>query len=431
MPTGIDLSKKNFQTCLENITVFIPQWNQAGFLVEKNIIVSAIPPDMNFTDRTNVIVNLLDKKYNCNIELVDQTYGCIFLSVSELLSNIEDYLLPTCNNICDIEPSTNACLSYYIDRNLYEALVLPISGMRSARNFFDKTQYIKLGPTIVSMNMIGAPVWSFSSKNIIGIVNNMNFNSDSNNYDSLWVTPSVILQESLYNLTEESKQSFELVATEVTMENLDRIFVMSEIAYEEANPYNVNYVKSDLLQQQLAKINNNRRIALTRWFSARNDCLRFIVEKSSGITHRVGLTCVLPLTKESYEEYRNGIKREFDISLEDIDGSSNSTGVYYLCFQSFVYAGKNLRNVSNILKEAIVSHVLSLTVPLNEVFCIAEIGTKAGNHISNLFKNGKTIGFSADRRPLVEWHFKKSELNELITSLNIANNHFLYIERED
>lgn len=414
MPVGFGINKrrKDYQGQLELITVNIPQWHRSGFFVDNSIIVTCLP-EFSINNCDNITIDYQDQRYCSNIELVDNFCGLVFLSLPDM--DFGDMLLPLCETITDIEPFTNAYLSCY-DDDCYEPSGASIVGLRSVNKLSDKRQFIKLNPSSISSHVLGAPVWSIDTKNIIGIVNKIKDNHAYGSSSSLLAIPSVTVLESL-TVIKNNDNNADISSALVTEKNLDRVFSMSEVAYEEASPYRSSFANAEITHKQLIVLNQNRRKALTRWFKTRNDCLRFIVENTSEVTHVIGLTCVLPLSKRAYYLYRSGKKKEFDIQSGDISKSKSIEEYDYLCFQSFVYAGKNLRNIFTILKKSIVDHVFSLSSSEKGIYCIAEIGTKAGNRISQLFPNGEVIGFSSDNRPLIEWKFSYEELSDIVRSL--------------
>lgn len=414
MSSGIEINffDNKAQENLENILVFIPQWNQTGFFIQNDLIVTIIPNNIELEEYSNVVVKKDEKNYTCNIELIEKEYCCVFLSFP---NKLDKQVLKLCPKVSEIKPSTNALLAYYNGEDEIDSSIAKITGIRSVNKAFDKRQYIKSYSNSIYNNVVGAPVWGMETNSVIGIACEIEHSMISNGIANLLVLPSTVLNESLFSINERFNQSFEFDSTSVSSDDLSDIFVMSKVAYEEANPYQTTFASPETIKQQLSILNNSRDKALKRWHTTRSDCLRFIDEKSSGVTHRIGLTCVLPLTKDAYYKYKNGEKREFEIMETDISTSSNNTTDYF-CFQSFIYAGKNLRNVYSILKKSIITHVLNLSNSSEDIYCIAEIGTNAGKRISQLFENGKDVGFSLDNRPFIEWHFTNAEL------FNLKNN---------
>ncbi len=413
MPIGISLVREEFdcQECLECITVFIPVWNQSGFFISESLIVSCMPDNVDI-EENNIPIQFQERKFTANVEMIDKYTGCVFLSLIGKIE-LEIETLPFfLNNSSILSSNSRVYLSYY-DREEYETVITDIEGMRTTNSSLDKRQYVKLSLVDVAESVLGAPVWSVEQKSIIGIVCAINNQEDYKRSGyKLLVVPAYTIQESVQSIEQSVPSSLELAATAVSNDTIERVFIMSETAYAEANPYQSAFVSSEIADRYLLQLNNCRRNALIKWFSVRSDCLRFIVENSSGVIHRVGATCVLPLTQHAYQQYRNGKKREFDIEKDDIVTDS-SAKITYLCFQSFVYTGKSLRNIFSVLKNAILSHALSLASLSKEIYCVAEIGTRAGDRVSKLFDHGTFIGFSLDKRPLIEWHFNHAEIEKI------------------
>ena len=403
--------------------VWLSDWRQIGFFVEKETVITCNPCN----------------KAHCNIDLLPQiTRGTSFDWVNNQISPIENLsflikeydqqydivlLKPTIiqNNQMTLTISPDAIslckekvFLFTLDEELEEPKLYSATiNQVASTHIFNKQRILQISTDsakeIDEDVSIGTPILYEKDGNfsVVGILNK----SRAAKCDCL-AKPSNALVECLLGATEDST---ELFSSECILEQaLVQVFAQSEIAYREASSLGA-FATKETVEKELKKNTEQRNFALAKWYAENNRCIRFIYKKdtSSGAKHMIGLTCVLPLTREEYFMYKEGKIKEYCLSAINDTNVTDKTG--YFCFQSFVYCGKMRgENVSKILKKAIIEHIMDLAVDLSKIYCIAEIGTMAGDNIANKFKGCVEVGLSLDRRPLREWFFSAEEISDLV-----------------
>lgn len=149
-----------------------------------------------------------------------------------------------------------------------------------------------------------------------------------------------------------------------------------------------------------------REEAIRGWHSVEPLCLRFVVLDEGERLRRIGATCVLPLKSRSYQDYRAGRRREFDLSAPDIESDSHDRD--WICFQSFAISHAGSTSAHLALRRSIFEHVMLVSSEERLPRVIAEIGTNAGLIEAQYF-GMSFCGPSAVGRPLFEVDMERDQ----------------------
>lgn len=159
-----------------------------------------------------------------------------------------------------------------------------------------------------------------------------------------------------------------------------------------------------------------REEAIRAWHSVEPLCLRFVVLDEGERLRRIGATCVLPLKSRSYQDYRAGNRREFDLSASDIESDSHDRD--WVCFQSFAISHAGSLSAHRALRHSIFDHVMLVSAEKRLPRVIAEIGTNAGLAEAQYF-GMSFCGRSAVGRPLFELDMEQDQTwRQVIAALN-------------
>ena len=423
--TNDDNTEDIFQRIIPHLAslVWLSDWRQLGFFVENETVITCNPCNkahcnidslpqstsgMSFVWENNQIS--LVENLSFLIKDYDQQYDIILLKPKILRENqMTINILPDAISLCGEKVFLFTLDEELEESKFYSATIKQVA----STHLFNKQRVLQVStesaPEIDQEVSIGTPIFyeKDGSFSVVGILNKVR----PTKCDCL-AKPSNALLECLSGATEDST---ELFSSECILEqDLVQVFAQSEIAYREASSLGV-FATKETIEKEMQKNTEHRNSALAKWFAENNRCIRFIYKKdlSSGVKHMIGITCVLPLLQEEYLKYKEGKIKEYNLSAIGNIHSIDEIGDF--CFQSFVCCGKMRgENVSTILKRAIIEHIMDLSVGLSNIYCLAEIGTMAGDHIANMFEGCVEVGLSLDRRPLREWFFSADEIKNLI-----------------
>ena len=208
---------------------------------------------------------------------------------------------------------------------------------------------LKLKGGAVVPGMSGAPLLNARNDCIVGMIKS----SRTIQNNSTPTGGRAILISTIKEVYDNCYGTMSSNPANVSIEDLETIFCICEAAYATTNPLAMSseliaYLKKE--KRFSALINRQdmaRRNAIKTWFSINPFCLRFIVAQDEKGKHRLGITCVLPLTTNGYESYRNGEIGEFELNEDYLmDRDETDKGMCNcLCIQSFAFSSKFQRNV--------------------------------------------------------------------------------------
>lgn len=387
-----------------NRVVLISNLCQTGFFVSDDLVITLLP-DAQINEPLSVKYGTSEFVFSLSAQ--DNMAKLLFIQSPSKFENFGLGKFIKKHEYVTSDTGSDAYVYYYDSDNCGGASIpLRFNGIlqKSSLNSCKRWKFVAISGNIPK-ETIGAPIImnKDGTMSIIGMGIRLSVAGE------LIVLPGAVLLETLFQLkeTDPIRNTIELAEAK-TIEDLKYICARSAAAYEYA--FKKQFEFADDIDNKIRLINQNRDKALSSWFNANPHCLRFIVT-GTDICHRVGFTCVLPLTKEEYLRYKNREIQEYDLTCKKYD--EQETKEYdYFCFQSFVYES-NIELIYKTLKKAIINHILFLSKSQKGIYCIAEIGTRAGHLMSTVFDGGHDVGFSVDGRILKEWFFEGKLLQEL------------------
>ncbi len=388
-----------------NRVVLVNNLCQTGFFVADNLIITLLP-ETPISEAVSVTCGTSETIFSHAAQ--DDMAKLLFLQSPSKFDNygLEKFIKK--HEYVTSDTGSNAFVYYYDSDNGGGASIpLRFNGIlqQSTLNSCKRWKFAAITGNIPK-ETVGAPIIinNNGSISIIGIGIKL-----SGSTGELIVLPSAVFIETLSQLkkVEPIRNLIELAEAK-NDDDLKYICARSAAAYEYA--FKKQFEFADDIDSMISSMNQNRDRALSSWFNENSHCLRFIVTGTQ-ICHRVGFTCVLPLSKEEYQKYKNREKQEYDLICKKY--TEAETDEYdYFCFQSFVYES-NIEVIYKTLKKAIIGHIMFLSKSKKGIYCIAEIGTRAGRLMSTVFDGGQDIGFSVDGRILKEWFFDGERLQKL------------------
>ncbi|MFH1893674.1 MAG: serine protease [Candidatus Zixiibacteriota bacterium] len=385
------------------ITVSIPSLRQTGFWVHPAYVITCAHGSANpMKEGDQLDVRCGELLLKASVVRFDKAADLILLT-------IPDHDPPPLFQLCKEVRPHDAVYSWgYTERNLEggESLVAEIEGW--SRSPF----LLKLSKGMVKPGMSGAPLYSYRKESIVGMVS---ISRDRNAPSGGRAVAASTIMEVCGQLLEGSAADVD--PSEVLEEDLSTVIGMFESAYESATPTipvdrqilraeNVNWRDGEIMASTLRTIlerhNEDRRDAVYKWFKANPQCLRFIVLEDESGVRRIGVTCVLPLRRNSFQIYRSGKLREFHFSDQDIVPTHEGGASPWLCFQSFAVSARYTRKTRKAVRAAFEMHVSKMTPASRLPIVIAEVGTKAGLAEAKHFGMKFIEKLSADDRPLFQ-----------------------------
>ena len=382
---------------LHDVTVraFRGEVSQTGFWIENGVIVTCAHGFADRTEGDEMDVEWRGRTMTAVVDDVDRETDVMLLR-SEPVAGLACLPLGL-----DVEPPDPLYVwGYTATMPRGESLTAEMEGWSRAPFL------LKLKQGLVDHGMSGAPVYSLRTGAIVGM---MRISRDV-------TAPTggrAVLAATILDRRGRLGGDRHAPASAVSSSDLPMILGIFESAYAATAP--VAPVERTLLQvdprewpdvgdmqaalRGFEDQNERRRAAIREWFAAEPRCLRFVLLAGEGGRHRIGATCVLPLTARAFQDYRAGARHEFDLTAADLETARAGEGSSWLCFQSFAVATAGSARAHAALRETIERHVLDLAGAGRRPRVIAEVGTDAG--LVEVRHFGMTYcGQSASGRPL-------------------------------
>jgi hypothetical protein len=389
---------------LQEVTVRITDGKaiQTGFWVDRSLIVTCAhgfagsdPGDQMATEWGTEL-----EPVEATVELVDMESDVMLLSVPDAIAHP---LLPLSEDVVPHDALYG--WGYTARQREGESLTTEVEGWSRA------PYLLKTKGGLVDYGMSGAPLYSMRAGAIVAMVRISR--------DVIAPTGSrAILTATIKEICQIHDAECDPGLVKVHPDNLPTILGIFASAYASTRPiapvdralFGFDDLP-ELSEMQGALLDfeghdSRREEAVREWYSVEPRCLRFVVLHEGERSRRVGATCVLPLKARSYQDYRAGRRREFDISGSDI--ASTDEDRVWLCFQSFAISHAGSSAAHRALRRSIFDHVIDVATASTLPRVIAEIGTDAGLVEARYF-GMSYCGPSAMGRPLFELDTKQDE----------------------
>lgn len=389
---------------LQEVTVRVSDGSvtQTGFWIDRSLIVTCAHgfPRCELGDQVTIEWGAGFDAVGATLKLVDLEADIMLFRAVEA---VEHPLLPLSEDV--IPGDALYGWGYTTRQRAGESLTTEVEGWSRAPHM------LKTKAGLVDYGMSGAPLYSMRAKAIVAMVR---ISRDV-------TTPTggrAILAATIKETCQVHVVDREPDLAEVRADNLPTILGIFASAYASTRPiapvdralFGLDD-SPELREMHGALVDFEghdapREEAIRDWHSVEPRCLRYVVLREGGKARRVGATCVLPLKSRSYQDYRAGRSREFDISGADIELSAENRG--WLCFQSFAISHAGSSAAHRALRSSIFEHVTEVVGSNGLPRVIAEIGTDAGlveaRHFGMSFCGPSAVG-----RPLFEIDMEKDE----------------------
>lgn len=391
-----------------NSIINIPSLGQTGFFLTNSVIVTcahgAEGSDLEIGSTLEIIS--FCRIIYVTIDLMDFDIDVLLAHMSESI-NLK---------LCELSSNVHAfdklySFGYTKMCNGGEPCTVEVEGL--SRSPF----LLKLKGGAVIPGMSGSPLLNIKNGCIVGMIKSSRTIQNKSTPTGGRAIPISTIKEAYDNCYGTMSSD----PTTVCVEDLETIYCICEAAYATASPLAMS---SDLIahlkenNRFSALINRQdiaRRNAIKTWFSINPFCLRFIVAQDLEGKHRLGITCVLPLTTKGYESYRNGEIEEFKLNEDYLMGRNETDKgmCNHLCIQSFAFSSKYPRNGKRLLRESFATQILKLANSCSDIHIIAEIGTEQGRKMAEYFKMNMLNMLSFDKRPLYEMILLPSDILDI------------------